>query len=306
AVDGVSLDIQPGKTLGLVGESGCGKSVTAHSILRLLPRRISRIAGGEIIFRRADGKLVDMTTLNPDGEVIRSIRGNEISMIFQEPLTSLSPVHSVGNQIAEAIALHEGLNPKEARAHSIDLLQQVGIPNAPQRFDEYPHQFSGGMRQRAMIAMALACSPRLLIADEPTTALDVTIQAQILELMQKLQDDLGMAILIITHDLGVIAETADDVAVMYMGKVVERASAETIFNQPLHPYTVGLMRSIPQLGSRSKERLTPIPGSVPDPFSIPPGCAFSSRCPAPKRPACFQEVPLQEIAPGHWVRCTLY
>ena len=306
AVDGVSLDIQPGKTLGLVGESGCGKSVTAHSILRLLPRRISRIAGGEIIFRRAGGQLVDMTKLNPDGEVIRSIRGNEISMIFQEPLTSLSPVHSVGNQIAEAIALHEGLSQKEARTRSIDLLQQVGIPNANQRFDEYPHQFSGGMRQRAMIAMALACSPRLLIADEPTTALDVTIQAQILELMQKLQDDLGMAILIITHDLGVIAEMADDVAVMYMGKVVDRASAEMIFNQPLHPYTVGLMRSIPQLGSRKKERLTPIPGSVPDPFSIPPGCAFSARCPAPKRPACFQEVSLQEIAPGHWVRCTLY
>ncbi len=306
AVDGVSLDIQPGRTLGLVGESGCGKSVTAHSILRLLPNRISRIVDGEIIFRRANDQLVDMTKLNPDGEVIRSIRGNEISMIFQEPLTSLSPVHTVGNQIAETIALHQRVGKREARGRTIDLLRQVGIPNAEQRFDEYPHQFSGGMRQRAMIAMALACSPRLLIADEPTTALDVTIQAQILELMQKLQDDYGMAILIITHDLGVIAEMADDVAVMYMGKVVERARADIIFERPLHPYTVGLMRSIPQLGSRTKERLTPIPGSVPDPFSIPPGCAFSSRCPAPKQPACYEDVPLVEREPGHWVRCTLY
>jgi oligopeptide/dipeptide ABC transporter ATP-binding protein len=306
AVDGVSLSIQPGKTLGLVGESGCGKSVTAHSILRLLPGRISQIVEGEILFHRQSGQFVDMTKLNSDGELIRSIRGNEISMIFQEPLTSLSPVHTVGDQISETIALHQRVGKKEARERSIDLLKQVGIPNPDQRFDEYPHQFSGGMRQRAMIAMSLACSPRLLIADEPTTALDVTIQAQILELMQKLQEDFGMAILIITHDLGVIAEMANDVAVMYMGKVVESGSAELIFNRPLHPYTVGLMRSIPQLGSRSKDRLTPIPGSVPDPFSIPPGCAFSSRCPAPKRPACNQEVPLIEVEPGHWVRCTLY
>jgi oligopeptide/dipeptide ABC transporter ATP-binding protein len=306
AVDGVSLQVHAGKTLGLVGESGCGKSVTAHSVLRLLPKRISQIVEGEIIFHRENGQFVDMAKLNTDGEVIRSIRGNEISMIFQEPLTSLSPVHTVGNQIAEAIALHQRVGKKEARERSIDLLKQVGIPNPDQRFDEYPHQFSGGMRQRAMIAMALACNPRLLIADEPTTALDVTIQAQILELMQKLQEDFGMAILIITHDLGVIAETADDVAVMYMGKIVEQASAEVIFNRPLHPYTVGLMRSIPQMGSRSKERLTPIPGTVPDPFSIPEGCAFSARCPAPKHPSCYQEVPLREIEPGHWVRCTLY
>jgi oligopeptide/dipeptide ABC transporter ATP-binding protein len=306
AVDGVSLEVHAGKTLGLVGESGCGKSVTAHSVLRLLPQRISKIVEGEIIFHRSNDQFVDMTKLNTDGEVIRSIRGNEISMIFQEPLTSLSPVHTVGNQIAETIALHQRVGKRESRERSIDLLKQVGIPNPDQRFDEYPHQFSGGMRQRAMIAMALACNPRLLIADEPTTALDVTIQAQILEVMHKLQEDFNMAILIITHDLGVIAEMADDVAVMYMGKVVERASAEVIFNRPLHPYTVGLMRSIPQMGSRSKERLTPIPGSVPDPFSIPPGCAFSSRCPAPKQSACHQEVPLREIEPGHWVRCTLY
>ncbi len=306
AVDGVSFAIEPGKTLGLVGESGCGKSVTAHSILRLLPKRNSLIAEGSIDYRRPDGQTVDMTQLSPDGATIRSIRGNEISMIFQEPLTSLSPVHTVGSQIAETVALHQRVSKAEARERTIALLDQVGIAGAPQRFTEYPHQFSGGMRQRAMIAMALSCNPRLLIADEPTTALDVTIQAQILELMQGLQDELGMAILIITHDLGVIAEMADDVAVMYMGKVVESADVRTIFNQPLHPYTVGLMRSIPHLGSRSKDRLTPIPGSVPDPFSIPAGCAFLPRCPAPKRQACHHEVPLVEIEPGHWVRCTLY
>ncbi len=306
AVDGVTLQVQPGQTLGLVGESGCGKSVTAHSILRLLPSRTSEIAAGEICFQRADGDTVDMTQLAPDGDTIRSIRGNEISMIFQEPLTSLSPVHTVGSQIAEAVALHQGVSRTEARERTIHLLEQVGIADAAQRFVEYPHQFSGGMRQRAMIAMALSCSPRLLIADEPTTALDVTIQAQILTLMKSLQKDLGMAILIITHDLGVIAEMADQVAVMYMGKVVESGDVRTIFKRPLHPYTVGLMRSIPKMGGNIKERLTPIPGSVPDPFSVPAGCAFYPRCPAPKRDSCRQEVPLVEIEPGHWVRCTLY
>ncbi len=306
AVDGVSFDIMPGQTLGLVGESGCGKSVTASSILRILPKRTSRIADGEIIFRRANGDYVDIAKLNPDGAVIRSIRGNEISMIFQEPLTSLSPVHTVGSQIAETIALHQQVDQREAIERTIELLHQVGIPNGEQRVNEYPHQFSGGMRQRAMIAMALSCNPRLLIADEPTTALDVTIQAQILELMLSLQDELGMAILIITHDLGVIAETASQVAVMYMGRIVESGDVRTIFNVPLHPYTVGLMRSIPKLGSRSKDRLTPIPGTVPDPFSVPTGCAFLPRCPAAKREACNHEVPLVEVEPGHFVRCTLY
>lgn len=306
AVDGVSLNVPAGKTLGLVGESGCGKSVTAHSILRLLPKRTSEIADGAINFRRADGNVVDMTKLAPDGEEIRSIRGNEISMIFQEPLTSLSPVHTVGIQIAEAVSLHQGVPKVEAQERTIHLFEQVGIAAAEQRFGEYPHQFSGGMRQRAMIAMALSCNPRLLIADEPTTALDVTIQAQILELMKSLQKDLGMAIMVITHDLGVIAEMADQVAVMYMGKVVETGDVRTIFNKPLHPYTVGLMRSIPKMGNTVKERLTPIPGSVPDPFSIPQGCAFYPRCPAPKKASCQQEVPLQEVEPGHWVRCTLY
>ena len=308
AVDGVSFSIQAGKTLGLVGESGCGKSVTAASILRLLPKRSSEIADGQIVFQRANEQFVDMVPLNPDGNLIRTIRGNEIAMIFQEPLTSLSPVHTVGVQIAETISLHQRVNKSEARLRTIEVLEQVGIPSAEQRFNEYPHQFSGGMRQRAMIAMALSCKPRLLIADEPTTALDVTIQAQILEIMKGLQEELGMSILVITHDLGVIAEMADDVAVMYMGKIVESGDVRTIFNQPLHPYTVGLMRSVPHLGSRSKgrERLTPIPGSVPDPYSIPPGCAFFPRCPAPKKPSCQQDVPLEEIEPGHFVRCTLY
>ena len=306
AVEGVSLAIEPGQTVGLVGESGCGKSVTAASVMQLLPKRTSEIVDGEILFRRENGEVVDLATVKPDSSLIRSIRGNEISMIFQEPLTSLSPVHTVGAQIAETVRLHQKVGKTEARKRTIELLRQVEIPNAEQRYDEYPHQFSGGMRQRAMIAMALSCNPRLLIADEPTTALDVTIQAQILELMLQLQEDLGMAILIITHDLAVIAEMADQVAVMYMGKIVESADVRTIFRQPLHPYTVGLMRSIPHLGSHSKERLTPIPGSVPDPFSIPSGCAFQPRCPAAKRESCNADVPLIEIEPGHFVRCTLY
>jgi len=306
AVDGVSFKIKPGRTLGLVGESGCGKSVTAFSVLRLLPKRTSRIVEGEIIFQREDGKFIDMTRLNPDGEVIRTIRGNEIAMIFQEPLTSLSPVHTVGRQIAEAVSLHQRVSRAEAYQRTIHMLEQVGIPSPEQRFNEYPHQFSGGMRQRAMIAMALSCNPRLLIADEPTTALDVTIQAQILELMNSLQQELGMAILIITHDLGVVAEMADEVAVMYMGKIVESGDVRTIFNQPLHPYTVGLLRSIPQVGGRGRERLAPIPGSVPDPFSTPQGCAFYPRCPAAKKPSCQAAVPLMEVEPGHMVRCTLY
>ena len=306
AVDGVSFAIAPGKTLGLVGESGCGKSVTAASILRLLPKRTSRIVDGEILFQRTGGDVVDMARLNPDGAMIRSIRGNEISMIFQEPLTSFSPVYTIGAQIAETVALHQQVNKQEARRRTIRLLDQVGIPNAEQRFDEYPHHFSGGMRQRAMIAMALSCNPRLLIADEPTTALDVTIQAQILELLKSLQQEFGMAILIITHDLGVIAEMADEVSVMYMGKIVESGDVRTIFRRPLHPYTVGLMRSIPRLGSHTKERLTPIPGSVPDSLTILPGCAFAPRCPAPKMGICYEPVDLVEIEPGHRVRCTLY
>jgi len=305
AVDGVTFDIKKGEALGLVGESGCGKSVTAFSILRLLPKT-SQIVEGSINYYRGGDEVIDLTKVDPNGSLIRSIRGNEIAMIFQEPLTSLSPVHTVGSQISEAIELHQVDSAEIARKKAIEMLEQVGIASPQQRYDEYPHHFSGGMRQRAMIAMALSCNPQLLIADEPTTALDVTIQAQILELMKFLQDELGMAILMITHNLGVIAEICSRVAVMYMGKIVETAEVSTIFKRPLHPYTVGLMRSIPHLGRRIKDRLTPIPGSVPDPYSIPAGCAFYPRCPAPKSPGCKEEVPLIEAEPNHFVRCTLY
>ncbi len=306
AVDGVSLTLNKGETLGVVGESGCGKSVTAFSIMRLLPKT-SRIAGGEVLYRRSEGQeVVDLTKIDPNGDLMRSVRGGEIAMIFQEPLTSLSPVHTVGSQIAEAVSLHEPVTPEEARDRAIEMLRAVGVALPEQRYDEYPHQFSGGMRQRAMIAMALSCNPALLIADEPTTALDVTIQAQILDLMKSLQERFGMAIMIITHDLGVIAEMSDRVNVMYMGRVVESADVETIFARPLHPYTVGLMRSIPHIQAAERQTLTPIAGSVPDPFSIPPGCPFFPRCPMPKRDICREEVPLVEVEPDHYVRCTLY
>lgn len=307
AVDGVSMKICTHETLGLVGESGCGKSVTAFSILRLLPKKVARIVGGRILYYRPGSYTpIDLTEVDPEGTLIRDIRGNEIAMIFQEPLTSFSPVHTIGSQVAETIELHQKVNKAEAKERAIDMLEQVGIAQARHRFDEYPHQFSGGMRQRAMIAMAISCNPLLLIADEPTTALDVTIQAQILDLMNSLQERLGTAILIITHSLGVIAEMAHRVDVMYMGRVVESGDARTIFHTPLHPYTVGLIQSIPKLGSRVKKRLTPIPGSVPDPFSVPRGCPFYPRCLAPKRAACTEDVPLVEVEPGHQVRCTLY
>ncbi len=307
AVDGVSFDIMPGESVGLVGESGCGKSVTAFSIMRLLPPKTSRIVSGEILFDRGTGEPpIDLVKVDPNGDLIRDVRGNEIAMIFQEPLTSLSPVHTVGSQIAEAVELHQCVCAEDAKTRAVKMLEEVGIAMSEECYNEYPHQFSGGMRQRAMIAMALSCSPQLLIADEPTTALDVTIQAQILELMKQLQSELGMAILMITHNLGVVAETCRRVAVMYMGKIVETGDARTIFHHPLHPYTVGLLRSIPHLGRRVKARLTPIPGSVPDPYSVPSGCAFYPRCPAPKKAACREEVSLLPVAPRHQVRCTLY
>ena len=308
AVDDVTFQIGPSETLGVVGESGCGKSVTAHSILRLLPKT-SRIVGGQILFnRRGQEKPIDLAKVEPGGDLIRDIRGNEIAMIFQEPMTSLSPVHTVGDQIGEAIKLHQHVTDAEARSRAADMLEKVGIAGARQRLDQYPHQLSGGLRQRVMIAMALSCNPALLIADEPTTALDVTIQAQILELMKSLQEQFRMAILLITHNLGVIAEMADHVVVMYMGKVVESGPTRAIFRQPLHPYTLGLMRSTPRVAVGAREDLTPIPGSVPDPFSIPTGCAFFPRCRAAKREACRSAagVPLREVEPGHFVRCTLY
>jgi len=251
---------------------------------------------------------VDLSPTDPRGDLIRNSRGNEIAMIFQEPMTSLSPVHTVGSQIMEAVQLHQNVGEDEARRRTVEALRQVGIANPEQRVLEYPHQFSGGMRQRAMIAMALSCNPSLLIADEPTTALDVTIQAQILELMKSLQEQFQMSILIITHNLGVVADMADRVAVMYMGKIVESGPVRDIFHRPMHPYTVGLMQSVPKMGRSVKQRLIPIAGSVPDPFAIPRGCAFFPRCTASKRPACAgpADVPLTDAGAGRQIRCTLY
>lgn len=309
AVEGVSLTINPGKTIGLVGESGCGKSVTAHSVLRLLPLKTSQITEGEILFRRQDTrKVIDLVKIDPQGSLIRSIRGKEIAIIFQEPMTSLSPVYTVGNQIIEAILLHQQIEYQEAREHAIQMLKSVGLGMAETMIDEYPHRLSGGQRQRVMIAMALSCKPSLLIADEPTTALDVTIQAQIMELLQSLQKQFQMAVLIITHNLGVIAEMADEIAVMYLGRIVEKGLSRQVFENPLHPYTIGLLKSVPILGNRTKKRLAPIPGSVPDPLSVIEGCAFRLRCPAYKQEECSgrDEADMVEVEPGHYVRCLLY
>jgi len=309
AVDGVNFRIERQKTLGVVGESGCGKSITALSIMGLVPMPPGKIEEGEIIYHRrrngGDGSPLDLTKLPPKGDVMRSIRGNEIAMIFQEPMTSLNPVYTVGDQIMEAVILHQGVSKKEAKERAVEMLAKVGIPAPRQRADEYPHQLSGGMRQRAMIAMALSCNPSLLIADEPTTALDVTIQAQILELMQKLQDEFRMSIMLITHDLAVIADMADDVVVMYMGKVVESADIRSLFYQPRHPYTRGLLNSVPSIGSRVKEKLIPIKGVVPDPFMIPKGCPFAPRCPDAMR-VCQNDPPVVEVEKGHYAKCWLY
>jgi oligopeptide/dipeptide ABC transporter ATP-binding protein len=296
AVDGVSFEIDEGKTLGLVGESGCGKSVTALSLLRLVPSPPGRIVGGEILYRGRD-------LLKLDGESMRKIRGNEISMIFQEPMTSLNPVFTVGNQIGEAIHLHQGLGRRETREKTIEMLKLVKIADPDSRVDDYPHQLSGGMRQRVMIAMALSCNPSLLIADEPTTALDVTIQAQIMELMQELQEQLGMSLLLITHDLGVVAEQADEVAIMYAGKMVERAATKQIFSRPLHPYTVGLLNSLPGARGHKKKRLDAIPGVVPSPLELPSGCRFRDRCPKAAAMCAEAEPELVEKENGHSVAC---
>ncbi len=302
AVDGVSYDVHAGETLGVVGESGCGKSVTALSILRLVPDPPGRIVGGEILFQGRD-------LLKLSKSEMRKIRGNEISMIFQEPMTSLNPVFTIGNQIAEAIILHQGLGKKAALDKAVEMLQLVGIPSPERRVHEYPHQLSGGMRQRAMIAMALSCNPKVLLADEPTTALDVTIQAQILDLMLRLKEEVGAAIVLITHNLGVIAETARRVVVMYCGKIVEEGPVEEIFHNPKHPYTQGLLRSIPRVDEKAraegKVRLQEIPGIVPSPYNFPTGCKFAPRCPLAES-ICEEQEPELEVKggnPKHLARC---
>jgi peptide/nickel transport system ATP-binding protein len=295
AVNGVSFDIADGETVGLVGESGCGKSVTALSIIRLLDKGTGRIVGGEILYRGSDAvryREADM----------RRIRGNEISMIFQEPMTSLNPLMTVGDQIAESVHVHQGAGRRRARERATEMLRLVKIPEPHKRVHAYPHEFSGGQRQRVMIAMALACTPKLLIADEPTTALDVTIQAQILELIGELQKQLGMAVLLITHDLGVVAERADAVAVMYAGKIVEQAAPKAIFSRPLHPYTIGLLNSMPGR-LPPKTRLEAIPGMVPSPFDWPSGCHFRNRCSRADSSCAHAEPPLVEIGRGHKVAC---
>ncbi len=293
----VSLSIFPGQTLAIVGESGCGKSVTALSILRLIPQPPGRVLGGQVLLEGRD-------LLKLPEKQMRQVRGRDIAMIFQEPMTSLNPVYTIGEQIAEAVILHQHVNRRRAYEIAQQALHDVGIADPGRRLFEYPHQMSGGMRQRVMIAMALSCRPRLLIADEPTTALDVTIQAQILELLQRLQRDNGMAIILITHDLGVVAENADVVAVMYASKVVEFAKVEDLFDHPQHPYTQGLLRSVPRLGNTAA-RLETIAGAVPNPAQFPTGCKFHPRCPAMRGdPVCAQVEPaLREIRPGHWAAC---
>ena len=295
AVDGVSLSIETGRTLGVVGESGCGKSVMSLSVMRLIPTPPGKIVDGEILFK-------GQNILAKTEAEMRRIRGNEISMIFQEPMTSLNPVFTVGDQVSEVIRLHQNASPKEARVRTIELLRLVGIPSPEKRVDDYPHQLSGGMRQRIMIAMALSCNPTLLIADEPTTALDVTIQAQILDLMAELRERLGTSIMLITHDLGVVAEIADEVVVMYAGKVVEKADVVTVFKNPTHPYTIGLLGSIPKLHATSN-RLQVIRGVVPNPANMPRGCRFYPRCDRVRQVCREKEPPLVAISRGHLVRC---
>ena len=298
AVDGVSFHIDRSETLGVVGESGCGKSVTAMAIMKLLAMPPGRIAQGQIWFEGQD-------LVQADSATMQKIRARQIAMVFQEPMTSLNPVLTVGEQIAETLRLHEGLSAKQAKTRAIEMLGLVNIPKPEQRVDDYPHQFSGGMRQRVMIAMALSCNPKLLIADEPTTALDVTIQAQILDLMDRLKSQMGMSILLITHAMGVVAETCQRVVVMYAGRVVEEASVEDLFASPAHPYTQGLIRSIPRLDldSAHKQRLHAIPGSVPKLILPPPGCRFAPRCPHANA-RCASEMPeLRELTSGHRVAC---
>ncbi len=302
AVREVDLVVHPGETVALVGESGSGKSVTGLAVMGLVPMPPGRIVAGEIRWRGRDGAVVDLLGLSTAAR--RALRGSDIAMIFQEPMTSLNPVMRIGDQVAEAIRLHQGTSVRAARDEAAAMLNLVGIPDAARRAGDYPHQLSGGMRQRVMIATALSCRPRLLIADEPTTALDVTIQAQILDLIARLQRELGMAVLFVTHDLGVVASIADRVAVMYAGKIVERADVAVALTQPAHPYMRGLLRSAPSLDDDSGETLEPIPGNVPDPRRLPRGCSFHPRCRFAQRERCTaQEPPLASMGAAHWVRC---
>ncbi|MGN6030748.1 MAG: ABC transporter ATP-binding protein [Thermomicrobiales bacterium] len=296
AVDDVSFYVMPGETLGVVGESGSGKSITGLSIMRLIPSPPGKIVNGEVTFQGKD-------ILKMSDEQVRAIRGNDIAMIFQDPMTSLNPVLTINRQISESLQLHMGMNKSQAKARAIELLQMVGIPNAAERVDQYPHQFSGGMRQRVMIAMALSCNPKLLIADEPTTALDVTIQAQILDLMRNLQTETGTGVIMITHSMGVVAGMADRVQVMYAGHIVETATTTEIFANPRHPYTVGLMKSIPRLDAREKEKLQPIRGLPPDLIDLPDMCPFVPRCNYAREKCEQKNPPLQEVAPGHLSAC---
>jgi len=310
AVDGASFDVYKGKTLAIVGESGCGKSVAARSILRIVDRP-GRIVEGRIFWRQQSGNgqdnVIDLAQLDPRGQTIRLIRGKEIALIFQEPMSSFSPVHTVGNQIIEAIVLHQDVSKREARCLAIEMLRRVGTPQPEQRIDYYPHQLSGGLRQRAMIAMALSCNPSLLIADEPTTALDVTTQAQILDLLRDLQQETGMAIIFITHDLGVVAQMADEVVVMYLGRVVEKADVDDIFHNSKHPYTQALLKSIPRVTTGSRKKLASIEGSIPHPFDRPPGCPFHNRCSQFMAGVCDRHEPqLLPLQARHEVSCFLY
>ncbi|MGE0151719.1 MAG: ABC transporter ATP-binding protein [Reyranellaceae bacterium] len=301
AVDGVDIRIHRGETVGVVGESGCGKTVTAMSVLKLIAMPPGEIVAGQIVY---NGR--DLVPMSP--EEMRKIRSKEIAIVFQEPMTSLNPVYTVGDQIAEVVRLHEGLDRRQAKARTVEMLKLVGIPNPEKRVDDYPHQFSGGMRQRVMIAMALSCNPKLLIADEPTTALDVTIQAQILDLLNDLKQRFGMAVMLITHAMGVVAETCQRVVVMYAGKVVEEAPVGELFARPLHPYTQGLIRSIPRLdlAAEHKQRLETIAGTVPFLLEPPEGCRFAPRCKFAREECVLATPPLREISPGHKVACVLY
>lgn len=307
AVDGAAFDVYPRKTLGIVGESGCGKSVTARSILRIVERP-GRIVNGSILLRR-DGEEAgtDLSRLDPDGSQMRGIRGGDIALIFQEPMTSFSPVHTVGSQIVETIRLHQDVGKREARERALDMLRQVGVSSPERRVDQYAFELSGGLRQRAMIALALSCHPRILIADEPTTALDVTTQAQILDLLLALQEREGMAIILITHNLGVIAEMCDEVAVMYLGRVVEQGPVDAIFHSPKHPYTRALLRSMPSLNARVRSRLPVIEGSIPHPYNRPSGCAFHPRCPDFMPGRCDKEEPaIRPVGTAQEAACLLY